>query len=169
MTATAQAAGRPKPGHRAQALEQRSVSGRTYLLGVATLYRRPVFNDHDAARAVCRVHGSAWPWRDSRLLAWVLMPDRWQGLVTLGERDSLASLMGRFKALTSRAVDERHRVNGWLWGRGFSDRALAPGEDAAVAARDLVAQPVRAGLVARPGDYAYWNAAWLEAGEAGPG
>ncbi len=167
MSASAPAAARPASGYRSQRLEQRSIAGRTYLLGVATLYRRPVFSDHEAARAVCRVHGSAWPWRDAQLLAWVLMPDHWQGLVTLGERDSLASLMGRFKALTSRAVDDRHRVNGWLWGRGFSDRVLAPGENAEAAARDLVCQPVRAGLVVRPGDYAYWNAAWLLAGELG--
>lgn len=145
-------------------LERRSVPGQTYLLTVATLYRRPVFADDEAARAVCRVHTAQWPWRDSAVLAWVLMPDCWQGLVTLGERDSLSTLMGRFKSLTSRAVEDRHRVNGWLWGRGFEDRALRPDEAPMAAARHLVGTPLRAGLVRRLGDYAYWNTAWLDPG-----
>ena len=147
-------------------LQRRSVPGQTYLLTVATLYRRPVFEDDEAARAVCRVHTAQWPWRDTSVLAWVLMPDRWQALVTLGERDSLSTLVGRFKSLTSRAVEDRHRVNGWLWGRGFEDRALAPDEAPMAAARHLVGTPLRDGLVRRLGDYAYWNTAWLDPGEA---
>lgn len=157
---------RPDRGLRSIRLERRSVPGSTYLLTVATLYRRPVFLDDEAARAVCRVHTAQWPWRDSAVLAWVLMPDHWQGLVTLGERDSLSTLVGRFKALTSRAVQGHHRVNGWLWGRGFNDRVLGADEDAMAAARHLVGLPLRAGLVKRLGDYAYWNTAWLFPGEA---
>ena len=153
------------PCLRTTRLEPRPAPGRTHLLTVATLYRRAVFLDDEAARAVCRVHTAQWPWRDSAVLAWVLMPDHWQGLVALGERDSLSTLVGRFKALTSRAVEDRHRVNGWLWGRGFSDRPLAPDEEAMAAARHLVGLPLRAGLVKRLGDYAYWNTAWLSAAE----
>ena len=92
---------RPVRRKRAERQAQRSVAGQTYLVTVATLYRRPVFLDDEAARAVCRVHIATWPWRDARLLAWVLMPAHWQGLVTLGERDTLSTLVGRFKALTS--------------------------------------------------------------------
>ena len=154
--------GPPPRDARAACLARRSVAGQTYLLTVPTLYRRPVFRDEDAARAVCRIHSAAWPWRDASVDAWVLMPDHWHGLVTLGERDSLSTLVGRFKAITSRAVDERHRVNGWLWGRGFGDRRLPPDEDPRLAARYLLANPLRAGLVQRLGDYPYWNARWLE-------
>lgn len=151
----------PARDDRARRPAQRSVPGQTHLVAVATLYRRTVFTDEEAARAACRVLSAAWPWRDARLLAWVLMPDEWQGLVTMGERDSLSTLMGRFKAITSRAVEDRHRVNGWLWGRGFRDRPLRADEDPVQAARELVGLPLRAGLVQRIGDYAYWNAAWL--------
>lgn len=165
MSATLPAADGPLRSFRAQRLARRSVAGQTYELTVSTLYRRPVFSDDEAARAVCRIHTAAWPWRDASVRAWVLMPDQWQVLLTLGERDTLSTLVGRFKALTSRAVEDRHRVNGWLWGRGFSDRLLPAGEDPVQAARHLVAQPLRAGLVDRLGDYPYWNAAWLEPGD----
>lgn len=156
---------RPDRSLRRFRLEQRCAPGEVVLVTLCTLYRRPVFEDEHAARAVCRVHTAHWPWRDSRVHAWVLLPDQWQCLLTLGERDSLSTLLGRFKALTSRAVEDRHRINGWLWGRGFGDRRLGPGESAEAAARQLVLAPVRAGLVARPGDYAYWNSAWLPPGE----
>ena len=70
-------------------------------------------------------------------------------------RELLPTLVGRFKGLTSRNVESRHRVNGWLWARGFTHRALGDGEDPVEVARHLVAQPVRDGLVDRVGDYAY--------------
>ncbi|MBW8369323.1 MAG: transposase [Arenimonas sp.] len=165
MPATLPAGKPPPPSLRAQRLAKRSIPGQTYVLTLPTLYRRPVFRDDEAARAVCRIHTAHWPWRDSSVSAWVLMPDHWHGLVTLGERDTLSTLVGRFKAITSRAVDDRHLVNGWLWGRGFSDRLLPAGEDLLQAARYLVANPLRAGLVGRLGDYPYWNAAWLEPAE----
>lgn len=165
MSATLPARDGPARSYRAQRLARRSVAGQTYLLTVPTLYRRPVFCDDEAARAVCRIHTASWPWRDASLRAWVLMPDHWHAMVTLGERDTLSTLVGRFKAITSRAVEDRHRVNGWLWGRGFGDQPLPAGEDPRQAARHLVAMPVRTGLVERLGDYPYWNAAWLEPGE----
>lgn len=166
MSATRPAADRTVPSPRAQRLARRSVPGQTYVLTVATLYRRPVFRDDDAARAVCRIHTATWPWRDTLVHAWVLMPDHWQALVTLGERDTLSTLVGRFKAITSRAVEDRHRVNGWLWGRGFSDCLLPAGQDPVQAGRHLVANPLRAGLVQQLGDYPYWNAAWLKPAQA---
>jgi REP element-mobilizing transposase RayT len=89
------------------------------------------------------------------------MPDHWHGLIVLGKGDSLATLVGRFKAATARSVDRNRRINGWLWARGFHDRALRSDEDVRTAARYLIANPVRAGLAERVGDYPYWNAAWL--------
>lgn len=139
----------------------RPAAGGLQLVGVATMYRRAVFDEDEAARAVARVHGARWLWRDAQVLAWVLLPDRWQALLHLGERESLATLVGRFKGVTSRNVETRHRVNGWLWARGFTARALGDGDDPVEVARRLVAQPVHDGLVARVGDYAYWNSTWL--------
>ena len=137
-----------------------SIAGRAYVLTMATLFRRPVFRDPLAAHAVARLHLRGAPWGESHWLAWVLMPDHWQGLVTLGATESLEALAGRFKAISTRAVDPRHCVNGWLWGRGFQDRVLAPDESLVDAARHLVAAPRRAGLVQSLAHYPYWDAAW---------
>lgn len=50
---------------------------------------------------------------------------------------------------------------GAIWARAFHDRALRSDEHVLSAARYLVLNPVRAGLVQRIGDYPYWDAIWL--------
>lgn len=150
--------------HRVSQRQRVSLPGQAYFLTATTLFRRPVFRDDQACRAVARAHCTRWLWRDCQLLAWVLMPDHWHALVVLGQSDTLATLMGRFKSATARAVDERHRVNGWLWSRGFHDRALGADEDLQASARYLVANPLRARLVNHLGQYPYWDAVWLDSG-----
>jgi REP element-mobilizing transposase RayT len=133
-------------------------------LGVNTLFRRPVFDDTEAARAVARVHRQSGAWCASDCLAWVLLPDRWQGLVCVATGDSLERIVQRFKTASARVVDPRLRINGWLWERGFDAQLLAEGGERD-AARRLVIEPVRAGLAGSIGDYPYWDAVWL--GEVG--
>lgn len=132
------------------------------LLTINTLFRRPLFLDPGAARAVSRLHEDPAIWAGSRCLAWVLMPDSWHGLVVLVAGDSTDRLVRQFKATSSRAVEPRFRVNGWLWSRGFSERSLLPEEDAVAVGRQLVASPVRSGLASTVGSYPYWNAIWLD-------
>jgi hypothetical protein len=127
---------------------------------VFTLYRRPVFRDPRAARAVAALQARSLPWDRAAWLAWVLMPDYWQGLLVCGREEAMPALVGRFKAMTTRAVDPRHRINGWLWGRGHREAPLAADQSLGDAARILVAAPRRAGLVATLADYPYWECAW---------
>ncbi|MCY1446959.1 hypothetical protein D9M71_635550 [compost metagenome] len=48
-----------------------------------------------------------------------------------------------------------------IWQKGFHDHALRHDEDLQDVARYIVANPLRAGLVKRAGDYPLWDAAWL--------
>ena len=100
------------------------ISGQAYLLTATTIFKRPVFRDFNAARAAAAAHNMRWVWRDSQLLAWVLMPDQWHGLVALDQNDDLHQLMGRFKSATAKSMESRYKFNGWLWGRGFHEQAL---------------------------------------------
>ena len=136
-------------------------------LGVHTLFRRPVFADTDAARAVSRLHRQGGPWATSRCLAWVLLPECWQALVEVGAGDSVECLVQRFKTASSRLVDPRQRINGWLWERGFDAQPLRP-QGEREAARRLVLEPVRAGLANAIGEYPYWSAVWLDNLPTGP-
>lgn len=166
MSATAVEPGPNKAGHQTLRKGRTSIPGQTYFLTIVTLYRRPVFRDPAAAFAVSRLHKTPWLWRDSQLLAWVLMPDHWHGLVTLGHEDDLNSLMGRFKAVAARSVEQRFRVNGCLWSRGFYDRALRDDDNLRRAARYLIANPLRAGLADSVGKYPFWDAVWLDANDS---
>jgi hypothetical protein len=130
------------------------------LVTVFTLFRRPVFRDPHAAGAVAAQHARTLPWDRAAWLAWVLMPDHWQGLLACGRDESLPALVGRFKAMTTRAVDPRLRINGWLWGRGHRQAPLDDHGSLGDAARILVSAPRRAGLVACDADYPYWRSAW---------
>lgn len=99
-------------------------------------------------------------WGDARVHAWVLMPDHWHGLLQLGDRDGLPMVMNRFKALSAKAM-RRKDGEAPVWARGYHDHALRQDEDVREAARYIVANPLRAGIVSHLLDYPYWNAAWL--------
>ena len=103
-----------------------------------------------------------WVWRDSQVLAWVLMPDHWHGLIVLGQSDELHKLMGRFKMASSKNIHDRYKINGNLWGLAYHDHALRTDEALREAGRYLVANPLRAGLVEHIGMYPYWDAVWLD-------
>jgi REP element-mobilizing transposase RayT len=88
------------------------------------------------------------------------MPDHLHWLVELHER-SLDELMRRIKSNSGRLINRRLGREGPLWQDGYHDRALRTDEDLQVAARYVVANPLRAGLVGRLGDYPHWDAVWL--------
>ena len=95
------------------------------------------------------------------MLAWVLMPDHLHGVLQLGERDKLDLVVSRLKSASARHANRVLRRTGGIWVKAFHDHALRNDEDLLDAARYVVANPVRAGLVPRVGDYPFWNAVWL--------
>lgn len=93
-------------------------------------------------------------------LAYVLMPDHLHWLLVLRAGD-LAAVARRMKSRGARAVNRARGGEGALWQSGFHDHALRRDEDLPGVARYIVANPLRAGLVARIGDYPHWDAVWL--------
>ena len=87
------------------------------------------------------------------------MPDHWHGLIELGDGANLSTTMRRVKGVASHAVRQQCVFEGTLWGKGFHDHALREDESVENAARYIIANPVRAGLVENPMDYPYWGAA----------
>ncbi len=66
------------------------------------------------------------------------------------------------KCHSARKINDLIRSRGSpVWQQGFHDHALRREEDAVHVARYIVANPLRAGLVGRIGDYPLWDAAWL--------
>jgi REP element-mobilizing transposase RayT len=148
-------------GHRALRVGRGSVTGQVYLVTTTTLHRRSWFSDWNAARAACAaLHGAA-PRADITLIAWVLMPDHWHGIVRLDGTTSLSAAINRLKSTSAIAANAAMARHGSLWSRAFHDRAMRADEDVLATARYVVANPVRAGLCRRIGDYPFWDAIWL--------
>jgi len=131
-----------------------SAAGQVYLVTTVTRRRCPVFEDFFAARELIQVMRED-ALRDShQTLAFVVMPDHLHWLLEL-RQESLSRLVGRVKSISAR------RIGSQVWQDGFHDRALRKEEDLRAMARYVIANPSRAGLVERIGDYPHWDAVWV--------
>jgi len=139
-----------------------SAPGQEYLVTTVTAERRPLFTSLAAAMPVIHALGQASDSSAARWLAWVLMPDHFHGLISLGQHQSLSAVMRHFKGASARSWNQAFGREGSLWQPNFQDRALRHEEDRRSVARYLVGNPVRAGLVDRVGDYPFWDALWLD-------
>ena len=133
---------------------------RIYLLTTNTLGREPVFNDFALGRLVVAQFRAAQDLGHAHSLAWVVMPDHFHWLIDL-QRGSLSELMQRTKSLSTKAINRFTGRQASLWQQGFHDRALRRDEDLVKVARYIVANPLRAGLVDKLGDYPLWDAIWV--------
>lgn len=137
-----------------------SQRGSLYLLTTTTSDRYPVFSDFAIARLLVAelkaAHMDGWV----ESLAWVVMPDHFHWLIELGD-SSLDELMRRVKTNSARGINRQRGTVGPLWQAGYHDRALRREDDLQNVARYVVANPLRAGLVDRLGDYPLWDAVWL--------
>ena len=147
-------------GHRELRRGRVSLPGQVYHVTTTTRDRRPWFSDFHVACEAVRAFSTPLALGDAALLAWVLMPDHWHGLIELGAMETLPVCVQRLKANTSRSFRVGRQHDG-IWAPGFHDRALRSSDDLRVAARYVIANPLRAGLVDEIGKYPYWDAVWL--------
>ena len=155
-----------RSGHAALGRGRVSMPGQIYLVTMVTAKRQPHFSDYAIACRIAHAISRRELFRDGRLLAWVLMPDHWHGLVELGPLDSLSGVVARLKSVTARTTRPLIVKPDRLWARSYQDRALRNDESLLSTARYLVGNPRRAGLVERVGDYPFWDAIWLQDGTA---
>ncbi|MDQ7996226.1 MAG: transposase [Luteibacter sp.] len=147
-------------GHSALRIGRFSEAGRIHLVTAVVWNRAPLFRDHVTARMAARAIHSPTTWLNAECLAWVLMPDHWHGIIQLGEDADLSKTIGKMKSRVTRALRKTGRESP-VWQRAFHDRALRKEDDLKAMARYVVANPIRAGLVRRVGDYPYWDAIWV--------
>lgn len=133
---------------------------RIYLLTATTEGRETLFTDFAIGRLVVAELKAAQQEGLAESLAWVLMPDHLHWLIAL-QQGSISNLMRRIKGRSAKRINELTKRQGKFWQDGFHDRALRREEDVLPAARYIVANPLRAGLVNRAGDYPLWDSVWL--------
>jgi len=137
-----------------------SETGRAYLITTVVHQRRPLFADWHLGRLVVAELKLAHQKGQVNSLAWVLMPDHLHWLLEL-RHDSLSRVVQAIKSRSTLSINRRLNRRAAFWQSGFHDRAVRDGEDLRSIARYIIANPVRAGLVERAGDYPLWDACWL--------
>jgi putative transposase len=132
-----------------------SIPNQVYAITTVTRRRSPFFSDLPAARKLVGVLQEQAELQRATTLAYVVMPDHLHWLMQLSPGHDLSAVVRGVKSLSSR------RIGRAVWQRGFHDHALRDEDDVRDWARYIVANPVRAGLVKRVGDYPHWDAVWL--------
>jgi REP element-mobilizing transposase RayT len=87
------------------------------------------------------------------------MPDHLHWLFVLRE-GSIGSAMRLLKGRSARRLKSFY-PSMRIWQPAYYDQALRDNQDLKTLARYIVANPLRAGLVKRIGDYPHWDAEWL--------
>ncbi|MDO7899579.1 REP-associated tyrosine transposase [Pseudomonas citrulli] len=137
-----------------------SEQGRAYLVTAVIHRRRPIFADWTVGRLLVAEFKHAHDSNQVNSLAWVVMPDHFHWLLQLNDAP-LGRVIGAAKARCAQNINRKTGAFGPLWQSGFHDRAIRDNEDLLPFARYIIANPLRAGLVERIGDYPLWDATWL--------
>jgi REP-associated tyrosine transposase len=139
-----------------------SIPGQIYLVTTVTHKRQPLFHDFHTGRIVVDSLRQLEQRYRVGSMAFVVMPDHLHWLFSLGDTFNLSQVIGNLKRCSAYRINRRcGRAGMPVWQRGFHDYALRKDEDIFHVARYIVANPLRAGLVSRIGDYPLWDAKWL--------
>ena len=148
------------PGYRSLKAGRYSQQNGVYFVTTTTDQRIPWFQVMSFACVMCRNLEHPSCLADAKNLCWVVMPDHVHLLLQVGARP-LQNVINQMKSRTARILNREIGRSGQFWSPGFYDHALRKDEDMLNIARYIVANPLRARLVNRVGDYPYWNAVWL--------
>ena len=135
-----------------------SVNNGIYLATFTTRERNPIFNDLFLSRIVIRYLNKS-PYANT--LAFVVMPDHVHWLLQLKTSKSLSQVIQATKSIISINVNRQTDQKGTIWQPGFHDHALRNEEALREIGRYVVANPLRANLVKKIGDYPHWDAVWV--------
>lgn len=136
-----------------------SQPGNSYLVTCVVKNRFPIFSDFYMGRMLVseikRLHDA----NAVHSLAWVVMPDHLHWLFEL-KSGSLATLMQSVKGRSAFEINKAFGAKKLVWQKGYYDKAVRAEMDLIAMARYVIANPIRAGLVEREGDYPLWDSHW---------
>ena len=153
-----------------------SEPGGEYFITFVVHQRQPLFMELLAARTFIRELAYSEQQHHCQWLAWVLMPDHFHGLLSLDQPDEnvgrasarqpplnndLSEITRTLRGRSAHFINKALQRQGKLWQTGFHDHALRAEEDRLQIARYIVANPLRAGLVNKIGEWPHWDSVWL--------
>ena len=151
--------GSAKPQSYRLRLGRSSESGRIYLVTSTCEQRRPLFLNQVLGRHVVHAFRDTGNFCDT--LAFVIMPDHFHWLLELKDGAPLSRCVQKAKARSTQRIRAQLPNVERVWQRGFHDRALRKEDDIQAAARYIIANPLRAGIVRSVREYPLWDAVWV--------
>lgn len=131
-----------------------SIENHIYHVTLNTHNRQAAFVDYSLAHQMRKTLQESDHNTYSETLAYSIMPDHVHWLFVLKDQ-SLSKMIARVKSAYSRNTGTK------IWQDGFHDHAIRTDESLINVARYIVANPLRAGLVSKVGDYPFWDSIWL--------
>jgi len=153
----------PRPNSHRLRRGRSSEPGRGYLVTTVVHRRIPIFKNWQLGRLLVAEMRLAHERGQVNSLAWVVMPDHLHWLVQL-EQAQLPHMMQMVKSRSTLTINRAMNRKGAFWQSGFHYRAIRDNEDLRPCARYIIANPLRAGLVDRIGNYPLWDTVWLGEG-----
>lgn len=154
------------PGHQALRKGRVTIPNQIYMITVCCKNKEKLFLDHNAARALSSTLHRVLQNQNSKILAWVVMPDHMHLALQLAENETLGKTMNRINSCSAIAINKITRRHSPIWQGAYHDHALRDEDQRSTAIRYLISNPIRAGLVEKLGDYPYWNILIAEPDEA---
>ncbi|MEP4891558.1 MAG: transposase [Aliiglaciecola sp.] len=140
---------------------RRSITGQVYLITACTKHREPIFTNFNLARLVVTAMKKSQQRGHLLFVSWVIMPDHVHFLMSLKGDSNLSDVIGYIKGTTSHQICQRLNRKGGIWQAGFHDHAIRKEENIIEAARYIVANPLRAGIVKSLKQYPHWDSIYL--------
>lgn len=132
-----------------------SQANQIYHITSSTLNRRPIFKEFNHARILIKHLAMSDKIGFTVTHAFVVMPDHIHWLFQLNQDKNLSKVVQSLKSTSAKSIGQP------VWQAGYYDHAIRKDEDIQTIARYIIANPIRAGLVTRVGDYPHWDAVWL--------
>ncbi|MDO9216652.1 MAG: transposase, partial [Lacisediminimonas sp.] len=129
--------------------------GAAYHITAVARNRTPHFSSLDNGRKVVRELMKLEAEGRAETLCYLVMPDHLHWLMVL-HAGKLADAVHLLKGRSARAIGCT------VWQPNYFDHAVRQDDDLRKIARYIVANPLRANLVERIGDYPLWDAVWLD-------
>ncbi len=140
-------------------LGRHSIIGHAYVLTTVCHGRHRWF-EHDAA---ARIVTELFPCLDQQgltaSLAWVVMPDHVHWLMQL-RSSTLAHVAQRFKSSSALLLNRMYGRRGRIWQSCYHDHGIRSDESPQRHAAYILANPIRAGLASRIGEYPHAWCRW---------
>ncbi|WP_352296889.1 transposase [Pseudoalteromonas sp. 20-MNA-CIBAN-0454] len=139
-----------------------SASKHYYAITICCHNKKSTFKDFNSACLVAREISFFTQNKSLQTICYSLMPDHLHWLFQLQSNVHISKVVGQFKSITTVKLNRTLASNQKIWQPNYYDHKLRYDDDLINQARYIVANPLRAKLVQKVGDYPFWDCTYLD-------